>query len=71
MVVPTMNASPYLPTAVRSDDHYDTTVTSPCKDTQRKANLDVRATPLVINRCILTAVVPLSKDNLIQGQISW
>ena len=30
-----------------------------CKD-----NLDVRTTPVVTNGCILTAVVPLSKDDL-------
>ena len=40
------------------------TVNSLCKDTQRKDNLDVRTTPSVTNHCILTAVVPLSKDNL-------
>ena len=26
---------------------------------------------LIINHCILTAVTPLSKDNLIYGQLSW
>ena len=32
---------------------------------------DARTTPLVTNHCILTAAVPLNKDNLMYGQISW
>ena len=33
--------------------------------------LNVRTLHLVTNHCILTAVAPLSKDNSIQGQLSW
>ena len=33
--------------------------------------LDVRTTPLVTDHCMLTAVVPLNKDNLMEGQTSW
>ena len=40
------------------------TVNSLCKDTRCKDNLNVRTTPLITNHCILTAVAPLSKDNL-------
>ena len=40
------------------------TLNSLYTDTQRKDNSDVRATPLVSNHSILTAVVPLSKKNL-------
>ena len=36
-----------------------------CKDTRCTDNLDVRTTPLVTNHCLLTAVVPLGKDNSI------
>ena len=39
------------------------TVKSLCKDTHYKDRLNVRTAPLVTNHCILTAVVPLSKDN--------
>ena len=39
------------------------TVHSLCKDTRCKDNLNVRTAPLVTNQCILTAMVPLSKDN--------
>ena len=39
-------------------------VNSLCKDTRCKDKFDVRTTPLVTNHCILTAVVPLSTDNL-------
>ena len=48
-----------------------TTVNSLCKDAGYKDNFDVRTAPLVTNQCILTAVVPLSTDNLIKGQTFW
>ena len=35
-----------------------------CEYTQCKDILNVRTTHMVINHCILTAVAPLSKDNL-------
>ena len=44
--------------------HMWDTVNSLCKGTRCKDNLDVRTAPLVTNRGILTAAVPLSKDNL-------
>ena len=52
---------------LQSDVH---TVNSYCDDTQCKHNLDSRTRPLVTNHCILTAVVPLHKDNLMWAQIS-
>ena len=49
------------------------TVISAYKESQCKDNFDVRTTQLVSNQRILTAVAPLSEDNLIQGQFfgSW
>ena len=50
------------------------TVSSLCEDTQCKDNLDIRTTQLGTHCCILTAVIPLSsltKDILMQGQVSW
>ena len=41
------------------------TVTSLCKDTQCKDILDVRTTQLGTSYCVLTAVAPLNKDNLV------
>ena len=46
------------------------TLTSLCKDTHFKDVLSIRKMQLVTNHCIVTAVAPLSKDSLIQGQIS-
>ena len=43
---------------------HNITVNSLCKDGSCKDNLDVRTMSLVTNHCILTAVVPLSKNNL-------
>ena len=40
------------------------TMLSSCKDTWYKNNLNVRT----VQHCSLSAIVPLSKDNLIQGQ---
>ena len=42
----------------------ETTVISWCKDTLHKDNLDVRAKELGTSHCILTAMVLLSKDNM-------
>ena len=47
------------------------TVHSRCKDTRCKDNLDVRTAPLVTSHCILTAVVPLSKEDSMKRQIFW
>ena len=45
------------------------TANSRCQDTQCKHNLDARTAPLVPKHRFLTAVVPLSEDNLMSGQI--
>lgn len=47
------------------------TATSLCEGTGYLCNLVVRTLQLGINHCIPSAVVLLSKDNLMQGQLSW
>ena len=47
------------------------TVPSQCKDTPSEDNLDVRSKKSGTDHCMLTAVVLLSKDNSMYGQLCW
>ena len=47
------------------------TVILQCKDPLCEDYLDVRIEKLGTNNCILTAMILLSKDNLMQGQFVW
>ena len=47
------------------------TVTFLCKDTQCKHILNVTTMQLVANDCMVTAVAPLRKGNLMWGQYFW
>ena len=40
-------------------------------DTQRKDDLNVGSSQLVTKHCILTGMAPLSREILIQAQVSW
>ena len=50
-------------------ERHKDTVTSLWKDTQCRDVLDIRTMQLGTNHCIVTAVVPPSKENTMSGQV--